>query len=111
MPEDRAQVYILDGTYRPRSVRTNPPSIILRTLHASHSTNMAPPTHCAALNAAITKTGMSYGQIAQQMGTSEAYVSDVCSGRVHPTAAEFSKLSSVLGITDAPPRDSAHATK
>ncbi|KAJ3776172.1 hypothetical protein FB446DRAFT_324261 [Lentinula raphanica] len=55
-------------------------------------------------------TGMSYKQIATKVGKPEQHVIDVCTGTVKPTAAEFNALATVLGITDAPPHDSAHAT-
>ncbi|KAJ3965993.1 hypothetical protein EV361DRAFT_770038, partial [Lentinula raphanica] len=54
--------------------------------------------------------GMSYKQIATKVGKPEQHVIDVCTGTVKPTAAEFNALATVLGITDAPPHDSAHAT-
>ncbi|KAJ3817408.1 hypothetical protein F5880DRAFT_1604459 [Lentinula raphanica] len=58
----------------------------------------------------MNRTGMSYKQIATKVGKPEQHVIDVCTGTVKPTAAEFNALATVLGITDAPPHDSAHAT-
>ncbi|KAJ4474298.1 hypothetical protein J3R30DRAFT_3707091 [Lentinula aciculospora] len=64
---------------------------------------MAPDPQCAALNAAKTRTGMSYSQIAAKINKPEQHVIDVCTGTVKPTAAEFNALARVLGITDAAP--------
>ncbi|TBU45437.1 hypothetical protein BD309DRAFT_956168 [Dichomitus squalens] len=72
---------------------------------------MAPNPQCAALAAAKERKGLSYAQIAAQIGKSEQHVIDVCTGATQPTQAEFDALARVLGITSAPPHDSAHATK
>ncbi|KAK7049859.1 Nuclear pore complex nucleoporin component [Paramarasmius palmivorus] len=71
---------------------------------------MAPDPQCAALNAAKTKKGWSYAQIADKIGQTEKHVEDVCTGKVKPTQAEFNALAQTLGITDTPPKDNAHAT-
>ncbi|GAW10572.1 MAG: hypothetical protein NXY57DRAFT_764514 [Lentinula lateritia] len=71
---------------------------------------MAPDPQCAALNAAKNRTGLSYSQIAARINKPEQHVIDVCTGTVRPTTAEFNALARALGITDAPPHDSAHAT-
>ncbi|EMD36454.1 hypothetical protein CERSUDRAFT_51900 [Gelatoporia subvermispora B] len=55
--------------------------------------------------------GLSYSQIAQQVGTSEQHVIDVCTGKTVPTQAEFDALARALDIKSAPPHDAAHATK
>ncbi|EEB91297.1 hypothetical protein MPER_10368 [Moniliophthora perniciosa FA553] len=62
------------------------------------------------LNAAKTKKGWSYAQIADKIGQSEQHVVDVCTGKSKPTQAEFNALAQALGITDQPPHDSSHAT-
>ncbi|KAH8103363.1 hypothetical protein BXZ70DRAFT_1005788 [Cristinia sonorae] len=72
---------------------------------------MAPNPQCAALAAAKDKKGLSYGQIASALGKSEEHVVSICTGKVTPTADEFNALASVLDIKQAPPHDSAHATK
>ncbi|KAI0764980.1 hypothetical protein C8Q74DRAFT_1370861 [Fomes fomentarius] len=72
---------------------------------------MAPNPQCAALAAAKEKKGLSYGQIAQQLGKPEAHVIDICTGKSTPTNDEFSALARVLDITSAPPRDASHVTK
>ncbi|CAL1710968.1 unnamed protein product [Somion occarium] len=72
---------------------------------------MAPNPQCAALAAAKDRKGLSYQQIAQQIGTSEHHVIDVCTGTVVPTSAEFDALARALDIKAAPPHDSAHKTK
>ncbi|KAL0575433.1 Nuclear pore complex nucleoporin component [Marasmius crinis-equi] len=71
---------------------------------------MAPDPQCAALNAAKTKKGLTYAQIAEKIGQTEAHVTDVCTGKVKPTQAEFNALAQALDIKDSPPSDSAHAT-
>ncbi|KAI0057166.1 hypothetical protein BV25DRAFT_1453674 [Artomyces pyxidatus] len=72
---------------------------------------MPPSPQCTALNAAISRKGVTYGQLAQQMGTSEQHIIDVCTGHVTATTSEFKTLASVLGISDVPPHDPAHLTK
>ncbi|KAI9063661.1 hypothetical protein FKP32DRAFT_1676350 [Trametes sanguinea] len=72
---------------------------------------MAPNPQCAALAAAKEKKGMSYAQIAQQIGKPEQHVIDICTGAATPTTDEFNALARVLGITSAPPHDAAHVTK
>ncbi|KAF8329230.1 hypothetical protein F5887DRAFT_956745 [Amanita rubescens] len=69
---------------------------------------MAPNPQCAALAAAKAKSGLSYGQIAEKIGTNEQHVIDICTGAKKPTASEFTSLANVLNITDALPHDSAH---
>ncbi|OCH90203.1 hypothetical protein OBBRIDRAFT_793519 [Obba rivulosa] len=81
---------------------------------AAHQTpilTMAPNPQCAALAAAKERKGLSYSQIAQQLGSSEQHVIDVCTGKSTPTQAEFDALARVLDIKSAPPHDSAHSTK
>ncbi|KAF9061123.1 hypothetical protein BDP27DRAFT_1338607 [Rhodocollybia butyracea] len=70
---------------------------------------MAPDPQCAALNAAKARTGMSYGQIASQIGQSEQHVIDICTGKSKPTTSEFNALARVLNITSALPSDGNHA--
>ncbi|KAI0777668.1 hypothetical protein BD413DRAFT_186323 [Trametes elegans] len=72
---------------------------------------MAPNPQCAALAAAKDKKGLSYAQIAQQIGKSEQHVIDICTGQSVPTTDEFNALARVLGITEQPPHDAAHTTK
>jgi len=72
---------------------------------------MAPNPQCVALANAKEKKGLSYSQIASQIGQSEQHVIDVCTGKVTPTKDEFNALARVLDITDSAPRDSSHATK
>ncbi|KZT70637.1 hypothetical protein DAEQUDRAFT_667449 [Daedalea quercina L-15889] len=69
---------------------------------------MAPNPQCSALAAAKDKKGLSYSQIAQQIGISEQRVIDICTGAVVPTTGEFNSLASALDIKSAPPSDSAH---
>jgi len=66
---------------------------------------------CAALAAAKQRTGLSYSAIATSIGSTEARVTDICTGKSTATTAEFTALARVLGITSAPPRDKAHVTK
>ncbi|THG96728.1 hypothetical protein EW026_g5153 [Hermanssonia centrifuga] len=70
----------------------------------------APSPQCAALAAAISKKGVSYGQIAAQLGKPEQHVIDIVTGAVKPTTAEFDALAKVLDIKEPPPNDRAHAT-
>ncbi|PIL27492.1 transcription factor [Ganoderma sinense ZZ0214-1] len=72
---------------------------------------MAPNPQCAALAAAKDKKGLSYAQIAEKIGQSEAHVVDVCTGKIQPTQDEFNALARALDITQSPPSDSAHKTK
>jgi len=72
---------------------------------------MAPNPQCVALDNAKKKKGLSYAQIASQIGQSEQHVIDICTGKVTPTATEFNQLAQVLDIKDAPPADKSHATK
>ncbi|GBE84459.1 hypothetical protein BKA93DRAFT_826373 [Sparassis latifolia] len=69
---------------------------------------MAPNPQCTALAAAKDRKGLSYEQIASQLGTSEQHVVDICTGSKHPTTTEFDALARVLGITAPPPSDGAH---
>ncbi|KAK1229250.1 hypothetical protein PQX77_006745 [Marasmius sp. AFHP31] len=71
---------------------------------------MAPDPQCAALNAAKTKKGLSYAQIAEKIGQTEQHVTDICTGKQKPTQAEFNALATALDITTPAPHDSAHAT-
>ncbi|EIM83730.1 uncharacterized protein STEHIDRAFT_132886 [Stereum hirsutum FP-91666 SS1] len=72
---------------------------------------MAPSPQCSALAAAKERKGLSYGQIASQLGTSEQHVVDICTGSKAATSDEFNALAQVLDIKAAPPHDSAHVTK
>ncbi|EPT04830.1 hypothetical protein FOMPIDRAFT_1027575 [Fomitopsis schrenkii] len=69
---------------------------------------MAPNPQCSALAAAKDKKGLSYTQIAQQIGISEQRVVDICTGAAVPTTGEFNSLASALDIKSPPPADSAH---
>ncbi|KAJ7221559.1 hypothetical protein GGX14DRAFT_337423, partial [Mycena pura] len=53
---------------------------------------------CKALAAAKNKSGLSYGQIAQRIGSTEQRVIDICTGVESPTTAEFNALAQALGI-------------
>ncbi|KAA1472673.1 hypothetical protein DENSPDRAFT_881438 [Dentipellis sp. KUC8613] len=72
---------------------------------------MAPSPQCTALAAAINRTGVSYGQLAGQLGTTEQHVIDIVTGKTPATTAEFNSLARALGITDVPPHTGAHTTK
>ncbi|KAJ7778682.1 hypothetical protein DFH07DRAFT_795573 [Mycena maculata] len=72
---------------------------------------MAPNPQCAALAAAKARTGLSYADIAARIDKTEQHVIDICTGKQRPTSSEFNELARVLGIQDAPPATSAHATK
>ncbi|KAI0049378.1 hypothetical protein FA95DRAFT_1557037 [Auriscalpium vulgare] len=72
---------------------------------------MAPSPQCSALNAAISRKGISYKDLATQMGTSEQHIIDVCTGSVTATSGEFNNLAKVLGISDVPPHSPSHLTK
>ncbi|TFY64539.1 hypothetical protein EVG20_g5916 [Dentipellis fragilis] len=72
---------------------------------------MAPSPQCTALAAAISRKGVSYGQLAGQLGTTEQHVIDIVTGKTTATTAEFNSLARALGITDVPPHDGAHSTK
>jgi len=69
---------------------------------------MAPSPQCAALAAAIQRKGVTYGQIASQIGSSEQRVIAVVTGTAQPTRTEFDSLARVLGITDQVPMSPAH---
>ncbi|TFK18440.1 hypothetical protein FA15DRAFT_760610 [Coprinopsis marcescibilis] len=71
---------------------------------------MAPDPQCAALAAAKTRTGLSYADIASKIGSTEARVTELCTGANRPTAAEFAALAKALDITSPPPANSSHAT-
>ncbi|KAF8882114.1 hypothetical protein BD779DRAFT_1544025 [Infundibulicybe gibba] len=71
--------------------------------------NMDP--QCSALAAAKTKAGLSYAQIGEKIGKSEQHVTDICTGKVKPTQAEFDELARALNITAPLPHDSAHSAK
>ncbi|KIJ16216.1 hypothetical protein PAXINDRAFT_168745 [Paxillus involutus ATCC 200175] len=69
-----------------------------------------PPSHqCAAVSGAMQRKGLSYAQLASQIGLTEHRVQQICNGAVHPSQAEFNSLARVLGLTSAP-SDSAHRT-
>ncbi|KAJ6546854.1 hypothetical protein B0H19DRAFT_1379253 [Mycena capillaripes] len=72
---------------------------------------MAPSPQCTALAAAKAKSGLSYGDIAGKIGTTEQHVIDVCTGTSKPTEAEFTALARALGIQEQAPAISAHTTK
>ncbi|TFY75852.1 hypothetical protein EWM64_g8162 [Hericium alpestre] len=72
---------------------------------------MAPSPQCSALKAAIEKKGVSYGQLAGQLGTSEQHVVDIVTGTTPATQAEFQGLARALDINNAPPHDAAHVPK
>ncbi|KAI5122839.1 hypothetical protein M0805_003134 [Coniferiporia weirii] len=71
---------------------------------------MAPNPTCTALAAAKEKKGLSYAQIASQIGKDEQHVIDVCTGATRPTDAEFDALARVLDIKSKPAHDGVHAT-
>ncbi|TFK50352.1 hypothetical protein OE88DRAFT_1735924 [Heliocybe sulcata] len=71
---------------------------------------MAPDPRCTALRAAKDKKGMSYSEIAKQMGESEQRVIDICTGTATATDKEFNQLAEVLDIKN-PPHDAAHVTQ
>ncbi|EGN94494.1 hypothetical protein SERLA73DRAFT_188428 [Serpula lacrymans var. lacrymans S7.3] len=76
-----------------------------------HFLSKMAPTSCSALNAAITRTGLSYAQIATQVGVPEQRVVEIVTGKATATNEEFANLSRALGITQSAPHDSAHVTK
>jgi len=71
---------------------------------------MAPNPQCAALAAAKERTGLSYSQIAQRVGSSEQRIIDICTGVAAPTEAEFQAITVALGIQDKAPNNKAHKT-
>ncbi|CCM02695.1 uncharacterized protein FIBRA_04801 [Fibroporia radiculosa] len=52
--------------------------------------------------------GLSYSQIASQIGVSEQRVIDICTGSSAATTAEFDSLAKVLDIKSQVPQDAAH---
>ncbi|KIK98621.1 hypothetical protein PAXRUDRAFT_823664 [Paxillus rubicundulus Ve08.2h10] len=68
---------------------------------------MAQSHQCAAVAGAMQRKGLSYAQIATQIGSTEQRVQQLCKGEVHPSQAEFNGLAQVLGLTNAP-SDAAH---
>ncbi|KLO07562.1 hypothetical protein SCHPADRAFT_909362 [Schizopora paradoxa] len=70
---------------------------------------MADP-RCSALANAMKNKGMSYGQLATKLGTTEQHVSDICTGSTRPTDDEFNQLSGALGISNVP-HTGVHSTK
>jgi len=69
-----------------------------------------PETQCAALAAAKQRTGLSYGQIAERVNSTEQRIIDICTGTSVPTQAEFQAITRTLGIQDKAPSDAAHKT-
>ncbi|KAF9813466.1 hypothetical protein IEO21_05573 [Rhodonia placenta] len=69
---------------------------------------MAASPQCSALAAAKDKKGLSYAQIASQLGLSEQRVIDICTGAAVPSTGEFNSLASVLDIKSPAPQDAAH---
>ncbi|KAJ3487348.1 hypothetical protein NLI96_g3601 [Meripilus lineatus] len=65
---------------------------------------------CTALAAAKARAGLSYGQIATQLGEPENRIVAICTGQAVPTDQEFNKLAQVLGIKDQPSHTGVHAT-
>ncbi|KAJ6500697.1 hypothetical protein C8R45DRAFT_978663 [Mycena sanguinolenta] len=73
---------------------------------------MAPNPQCAALAAAKQKKGLSYAEIATEIGASEQHVINICTGAQTPTTTEFNALAKTLGVsTSSAPHDAAHSTK
>jgi len=72
---------------------------------------MPPNPQCTALAAAKTRSGLSYGDIAVKIGSSEQHVIDICTGTQKPTPAEFNALAGALGIQSQVPATSAHTTR
>ncbi|KZT25968.1 hypothetical protein NEOLEDRAFT_1133044 [Neolentinus lepideus HHB14362 ss-1] len=71
---------------------------------------MAPDPRCTALRAAKDKKGLSYTQIAQEMGEPEQRVIDICTGTSTATEKEFNLLAQILDMKNAP-HDAAHVTQ
>ncbi|KAF8511436.1 hypothetical protein JB92DRAFT_3118022 [Gautieria morchelliformis] len=68
-----------------------------------------PSGQCSALANAQAAKGMSYAQIAAQIGSTEQQVSNICTGAATPSQAEFNAIAQVLGLTTAPSHP--HATR
>ncbi|KAH8695413.1 hypothetical protein BGW36DRAFT_382653 [Talaromyces proteolyticus] len=64
---------------------------------------MSSQPQCPAVKAAMDRSGYSFGNIAEKMGTSENHIKKICTGTEDPTAAEFSLLAGVLDITEPLP--------
>ncbi|KIK57332.1 hypothetical protein GYMLUDRAFT_246982 [Collybiopsis luxurians FD-317 M1] len=71
---------------------------------------MAPDPKCSAVNAALQRSGMTYGQLASRVGVSEQRVITICTGADRPTDSEFNALASALGMANVP-HSGAHTTK
>ncbi|KAF8643452.1 hypothetical protein AX16_009008 [Volvariella volvacea WC 439] len=69
-----------------------------------------PHATCAAVAAAQQRTGLTDAQIAEKVGTTEAHITDIITGKTKPTAEEFQKLAVALEIKDPLPHDAAHST-
>ncbi|TEB30910.1 hypothetical protein FA13DRAFT_1733322 [Coprinellus micaceus] len=63
---------------------------------------MAPEPKCAAISAAQKRAGLSYADIATKIGSTEGRVTQIVTGAVAPTEAEFKALSAALDIADVP---------
>jgi len=74
------------------------------------ATVMASNHECAALAAAKQRTGLSYGQIAERVNSTEQRITGICTGKIVPTQVEFDAITVALGIQDKAPRDAAHKT-
>ncbi|XP_006456194.1 hypothetical protein AGABI2DRAFT_211033 [Agaricus bisporus var. bisporus H97] len=70
---------------------------------------MSPDPKCTAIANALKNSGLSYGQLANQVGVTEQRVIDICTGNAKPTDVEFSSLGKALGLTDVP-HTGTHAT-
>ncbi|TFK67206.1 hypothetical protein BDN72DRAFT_843377 [Pluteus cervinus] len=64
---------------------------------------MAADPQCSAVAAAKARSGLSYAQIAEKVGTTEQHVVDICTGTTKPTAQEYSALAKALNITEELP--------
>ncbi|KAJ3573499.1 hypothetical protein NP233_g2391 [Leucocoprinus birnbaumii] len=77
---------------------------------------MAPDPKCTAVAGALSKSGLSYAQLAGRVGVSETRVTEsqflpyVCTGADKPTDAEFKSLAGALGLSDVP-HTGEHSTK
>ncbi|CUA76382.1 hypothetical protein RSOLAG22IIIB_06246 [Rhizoctonia solani] len=66
---------------------------------------------CSHLVDAMNKKGWDYQKVATELGSSEEHVKEVFTGKTKPDEDEFNKILKVLGISEQPPHDGAHAPK
>ncbi|KAF9235477.1 hypothetical protein BU15DRAFT_64832 [Melanogaster broomeanus] len=56
---------------------------------------------CSAVSSAMRNKGLSYAQIATQIGSTEQRVQAICGGQAQPSRTEFDSLARVLGISNS----------